>query len=105
MTALELAERGEQVKHHECEDCWYSCPESVEGCCDDDREGCTCHAPLIHEMAAMLREQDATITQVLDLHRPDGFHDMEGVPHVCVACDKNWPCPTVRLLAPSADVL
>lgn len=61
MTALELAERGEQVKHHECEDCWYSCPESVEGCCDDDREGCTCHAPLIHEMAAMLRTLDTEL--------------------------------------------
>ena len=32
-------------RHHECEDCWYSCPKCEEGCCDD-RQGkdCNCDA-------------------------------------------------------------
>ena len=30
--------------HHECEDCWYSCPKSESGCCDDsvEKTRCTC---------------------------------------------------------------
>jgi hypothetical protein len=53
------------VRHYECGDCWYSCPESDEGCCNDADEGCTCWAPLCHEAAAMLRdlaaERDALV--------------------------------------------
>ena len=30
--------------HYECEDCWYSCPKSEDGCCNDNVEGCTCGA-------------------------------------------------------------
>jgi hypothetical protein len=30
--------------HYECEDCWYSCPKAPGGCCNDDKEGCTCGA-------------------------------------------------------------
>ena len=30
--------------HYTCEDCWYSCPKSEEGCCDDAQTGCTCGA-------------------------------------------------------------
>lgn len=29
--------------HYECEDCWYSCPKSEEGCCRDGHNNeCTC---------------------------------------------------------------
>jgi len=31
-------------RHHECEDCWYSCPLSEDGCCDDTQKGCNCGA-------------------------------------------------------------
>lgn len=31
--------------HAECEDCWYSCPKSEGGCCNDHvGEDCTCGA-------------------------------------------------------------
>ena len=30
--------------HHECEDSWYSCPKSEDGCADDFKTGCTCGA-------------------------------------------------------------
>lgn len=28
--------------HYSCEDSWYSCPLSADGCSDDRQEGCTC---------------------------------------------------------------
>jgi hypothetical protein len=30
--------------HDECDDCWYSCPKSLEGCCDTRQppDVCTC---------------------------------------------------------------
>lgn len=28
--------------HYSCEDSWYSCPLSSDGCSDDRQEGCTC---------------------------------------------------------------
>lgn len=32
-------------KHDECEDCWYSCPKSEDGCCDDEQgDECNCGA-------------------------------------------------------------
>jgi len=34
-----------KTKHYECEDCWYSCPKSEEGCCNEYAEDiCTCGA-------------------------------------------------------------
>jgi hypothetical protein len=30
--------------HYICEDCWYSCPLSEEGCCDDRQDECNCGA-------------------------------------------------------------
>jgi hypothetical protein len=46
-------------KHYECEDCWYSCPKSDEGCCNEYAEdGCTCgadkHNALIDEIMNIL---------------------------------------------------
>lgn len=41
--ALEKALRGlKRERHYECEDSWYSCPKSEEGCADDRETGCTC---------------------------------------------------------------
>lgn len=35
-----------QINHYECDDCWYSCPKSEEGCCNEglDKDRCTCGA-------------------------------------------------------------
>lgn len=33
-----------KLVHHICEDCWYSCPLSKEGCCDDRETECNCGA-------------------------------------------------------------
>ena len=39
------AELKETSRHYECDDCWYSCPMSDEGCCDDSAGGdCNCGA-------------------------------------------------------------
>jgi hypothetical protein len=35
---------GLRISHYECEDCWYSCPKSTYGCCDESRKGCDCGA-------------------------------------------------------------
>ena len=35
---------GLRRKHYDCEDRWYSCPLSEDGCCDERQEGCTCGA-------------------------------------------------------------
>ena len=41
LEALKKSKRS----HYYCEDCWYSCPKSEDGCCDD-RQGdeCNCGA-------------------------------------------------------------
>jgi hypothetical protein len=31
-------------KHSECEDSWYSCPESEDGCSNDSEVDCNCGA-------------------------------------------------------------
>lgn len=46
-------------KHYECEDCWYSCPKSEEGCCNDNMgDDCTCgadtHNALIDALLALI---------------------------------------------------
>ena len=44
----EAREALEQLKrdHYVCDDCWYSCPLSDDGCCDDDvpEDECNCGA-------------------------------------------------------------
>jgi len=32
-----------KIGHYECPDCWYSCPKSPEGCCDDSKENDKCY--------------------------------------------------------------
>jgi len=41
---LESALIAAKITHHTCEDCWYSCPMSAEGCCDERETGCNCGA-------------------------------------------------------------
>jgi hypothetical protein len=43
--------------HYNCEDCWYSCPKSFDGCCDDS-QGDECNCGLEQK-----REKAATIIQ------------------------------------------
>lgn len=46
MTDEELKALAEDLAggHAECEDCWYSCPLSTDGCCNDtkSKDVCTC---------------------------------------------------------------
>ena len=39
-TALTSLKRS----HDTCEDSWYSCPKSPDGCADESQTGCTCGA-------------------------------------------------------------
>lgn len=55
-----LCEKLENVRHHECEDGWYSCPLSEEGCYDERQKECDCVAGCIHQIAAELRAVIAT---------------------------------------------
>ena len=43
VAALEawITNRGMR-EHYSCEDCWYSCPKSVDGCCNEG-EGTECN--------------------------------------------------------------
>lgn len=36
------------------EDCWYSCPKSTEGCCDDKQKDCNCGADKHNEKVDVL---------------------------------------------------
>ena len=52
----DVAARLAAVRHYECGDSWYSCPESSEGCSNDaEGDECNCHAPLMHTAARLLR--------------------------------------------------
>lgn len=41
---LEAALRAAKIKHRYCEDSWYSCPLSSEGCSDERETECNCGA-------------------------------------------------------------
>ena len=56
---IKLIEAAEKRTHHyECEDPWYSCPKSENGCADD-RMGpeCTCGADEMREALAAFKEK------------------------------------------------
>jgi hypothetical protein len=68
LVALALADQLAAVRHYECGDSWYSCPESDEGCCNDVKgDECDCYAPLMHAAAALLREQAGTADRLAAL--------------------------------------
>jgi hypothetical protein len=47
-------------RHEECEDCWYSCPKSEGGCCDDSqaKDVCTCGTDLWNSIIDEALEKD-----------------------------------------------
>lgn len=49
-----------RIEHTVCEDGWYSCPESEDGCIDITQHGCNCraeeHNALVDKVLAMLGE-------------------------------------------------
>lgn len=47
--------------HYTCEDTWYSCPKSEDGCADDFKTGCTCGAD----------ENNAEVQAIINNIRPD----------------------------------
>ena len=48
--AVEALRGLHQGTHYECDDRWYSCPKSQEGCADDREPGqCTCGADFTNE--------------------------------------------------------
>jgi len=54
---LEKLRRG----HCSCDDCWYSCPKSEDGCCDDSQgKECNCgadeHNAALDAIIAYLKE-------------------------------------------------
>jgi len=59
--ALEWADKP--VHHRDCDDPWYSCPLSPDGCADERQEGCTCGAERNKQMrdtlAAAVRQLEA----------------------------------------------
>lgn len=60
--AVEALEKYAFISHESCEDQWYSCPKSEEGCMDD-RKGndCTCgadkHNEEMRKILAKLKEK------------------------------------------------
>ncbi len=57
----ELRDEMRATKHYECEDKWYSCPLSDEGCADERQTDCTCNATVAHERADRI---DAILTSL-----------------------------------------
>ena len=52
--------RAEQIAggHYECDDSWYSCPLSTDGCADKRQEGCTCGRDrLVQQIDAALADE------------------------------------------------
>lgn len=47
-----------RLAHKPCDDCWYSCPKSEGGCCDERQSGCTCgadgHNAIVDQLEAAL---------------------------------------------------
>lgn len=57
MDEQDIIAKLEQVRHYECGDSWYCCPQSDEGCANELKgSDCDCWAPLMHEAAKALRE-------------------------------------------------
>jgi hypothetical protein len=69
MTDSRQAEREQQARealgsHYTCEDGWYSCPLSEEGCCDDavPKDKCTCGLDTnVQRVAALLEVTEAAV--------------------------------------------
>lgn len=82
--------------HYECGDCWYSCPKSEGGCCNDAESGCTCgadeHNAIIDSLLAHVRGGDS------DLPPTNGW--WEATESATVQCTR---CGTKVTLPPDPD--
>ena len=62
-------EAAKHTYHYWCEDTWYSCPESAEGCANDDETECNCgYEHRITELCDLL-------TRIHKGGRNEGFRD------------------------------
>lgn len=60
----EIVERLRCVPHYECDDGWYSCPKSTEGCCDESAVGYNCNVLIIYEAADHIETQAKRIEEL-----------------------------------------
>lgn len=72
--AIEELIRLARRSHYYCDDCWYSCPKSEDGCCDQDAgEVCNCgadkHNAKVDALAELLRKDHPMIDQLRSLMR------------------------------------
>ena len=54
--------------HYTCEDCWYSCPLSEDGCCDDSvpKHECTCGLDQkVQRVVPLLKATEAAVLEEL----------------------------------------
>ncbi len=58
ITELRIALLAAKRQHTSCDDCWYSCPLSDEGCCDETKIGCTCGAQAHNDTIDAVLAQD-----------------------------------------------
>ena len=83
----------QKQSHYSCEDCWYSCPMSEEGCCDDRQSGCTCGAEAANtKIDALLSRPDdlsALEAYVREEKRKSAVEVLLGAATICNAADKS----------------
>jgi len=68
---LEVFDEKFPIQHHECDDCWYSCPKASDGCCDESvSDECNCGAERKHEelrdfiMKALQKKESEIIRKI-----------------------------------------
>ena len=88
--AIELA-----GPHYECEDCWYSCPKSPEGCCNESApDACTCGA----EQRAI--DIDAAITAAVEAEREAERNRWKHADQIASELEREWAdedyCPPAK---------
>lgn len=66
-----------RVAHYECDDCWYSCPMSSEGCCNDNEPlRCNCGADRVN--AHIETVENVALMALADLSWAAGFIEEMG---------------------------
>ncbi len=84
----ELRDEMRATKHYECEDKWYSCPLSDEGCADERQTDCTCNATVAHERADRI---DAILTSLASAPVAETREAARAEPR-CGSCGWPFPC-------------
>lgn len=62
------------IGHYQCDDCWYSCPQSEEGCCDEE-QGTDCNCGLKERVERALAAADAVVPPPLSAETIRGAVD------------------------------